>query len=206
MEADQVEQFATETLTKTWTDPATGNVVDPGTVTIGITRADGSTVVAPGTATAGAGAAARTYSLTATTLLDWLNVTWTSTVYGARRPDRVEVVGGFLFTLAQARAVLPTASTAELRDARAYAEEQLESALGYSLVPRYARETRPRRRWTGVRPLRPYLRAIRSLTVDGTVLAAAEVAALTSTPGGIVINAFPTWTGWSSVIVGYEHG
>src|SRR4051795_11434124 len=118
MEAQQVEQFATETLTKTWTDPATGNVVDPGTVTIAIARADGTTAVVAGTATAGSGAAARTYPLTATTLLDWLYVTWTSSVYGSRRPDRIEVVGGFLFTLGDARAVLPTLTTAQLRDAR----------------------------------------------------------------------------------------
>jgi hypothetical protein len=50
--------------------------VDPGTVTVTVVRADGTTVVSAA-ATSGTGTSARTYTLAAQTRLDHLTATWT---------------------------------------------------------------------------------------------------------------------------------
>jgi len=123
-----------------------GAAVDPSTVTIGITREDGTTLVAAGTATGGTGTAARTFALTTThtASLDTLTLTWTSTTKGVLT-QAVEVVGGFLFSLAQARSDSELSSTsrystADLIEARVIAERNLEQACGVAFAPRYFRE------------------------------------------------------------------
>lgn len=205
---DRVEQNSNgEVLSKTWRDTS-GNVVDPGTVTIGITRADGSVLVAPGTATSGGGAAARTFTLTLahTALLDWLTVTWTSATYGARTPEYVEIVGGFLFTISEFSADLANATgsytAAQKADARTYAETQIEKACGQAFVPRYERETL-NGVTNGVLLLKwPKVTAIRSVTVDDTAVTAADVVALRE---GMAY--YTGWTaGYGNVVIGYEHG
>jgi hypothetical protein len=111
---ERIQQRTPGTLSQQWYED--GTVVDPGTVTIGITRADGTSLVAAGTATAGSGTAARTFNLTTThtALLDSLTVTWTSTLKGTL-VSYLEVVGGFLFNLADARALSPLDSTTKVR-------------------------------------------------------------------------------------------
>jgi hypothetical protein len=127
-----------------------GVTVDPGTVTLTLTREDG-TVIASGQSTGGTGAAARTFNLTAAThltVLDLLRLDWTSATKGVQT-SYVEVVGGFLFTLASLRALNPftvngtpnttTYPTADLITARTLAEDALEHACGVAFVPRYFR-------------------------------------------------------------------
>ena len=205
-----------EVLSQTWRD-ASGNIVDPGTVTIGITRADGTTLLAAGTATSGGGAAARTYTLTTThtSLLDVLTVVWTSSTYGPRTPEYVEVAGGFLFTVAEFRALgsayanttnYPTARVVEMRTT---VEQALEDACSVAFVPRYAYETINGPGGYSL-PLKwPKVRTVRSAsyTASGTTtaLTAGELALLTWADWGGLAGY--GWTaGYGNWRVGYEHG
>lgn len=199
---DRVLQATPATLSETWKSGST--TVDPGTVTVTVTRADGTTV-ATGTAS-GTGAAARTFPLTAThtALLDSFRATWVSSTQGTL-VSTVEIVGGFIVTTDDLRTLLPDATAypdAKLREARIYAETELERALGYALVPRFAMDSRFVRRSSRLR-LRPNLRVIRSVSIGGTAVAPANVARLWLEPGGYLSGYY-----WFSgqVIVAYEHG
>lgn len=123
---------------------------DPGTVTVGVVNAEGDTVVSAGTATAGSGTAARTYTITAanTATLDQLTVTWTAsgaTVYSTL----VDVVGGVYATVAEIRGVedslgsIPDDPTATIIRCRGEVEKIVERACGHVLafVPRFATAT-----------------------------------------------------------------
>lgn len=116
-----------------------------GTVTVSITRADG-TSVQTGTATAGAAAGSYTFALSdaAVGTLDVLTVTW-STGGIVRATSHVRVVGGFLFNLADlsqqpGTAKLDRAMMLELRDA---VTDVFERFTKHSFVPAYDVEVRP---------------------------------------------------------------
>jgi hypothetical protein len=141
---ERIGQLTPGTLSQQWYED--GAVVDPGTVTVGITRADGTVLVAAGTATTGSGTGARTYNLTTThtALLDRLTVTWTSTLKGTLL-SYVEVVGGFWFSLAELRAIRGLTDTtdyptSDLAAMRTTVEDAIEEYTG-ALVPRYAYQT-----------------------------------------------------------------
>lgn len=198
------------TISQSW--EVDGTIVDPGTVTVTITRADGTTLVA-NAATAGTGATPRTYTLTQaeTAQLDNLTFTWVSATRGTLR-SLVEITGGYLFSVSQARQAIgdPALSAASITEARVYAEVELERAVGYALVPRYARDTVSA---AGTRaPLRLprwYARAVRAVTVkrpggSDTILSAADIALLTLDVR--TLAGYPWPAGRSNVIVGYEHG
>jgi hypothetical protein len=194
------------TISATFEDE-TGTVVDPGTVTVTVTRADG-TILTSGQA-AGTGAGSRTFALTAgnTTLLDNLTAAWVSPGAGTVTTE-VEIVGGFLFTIAQARAALsdPTYDAQKIRDARTRAEQDIERALNYALVPRYETATldiryRPMR-------LRSDATLVRSVTVAGVTWTSDQLAAV-SAFGGFLTFARGLWSTSTTrfdVVVGYERG
>ena len=204
-ELERIERNTPGTLRKQWYED--GVAVDPGTVTIGITRADGTVLVAAGTATSGATTNPRTYNLgtAQTALLDHLTVTWTSTLKGTLL-SYVEIVGGFLFSIADALADSEiTATAAKIAAARTTAEQAFEDVTGVAFVPRYARETangdgtnRLSVRW-------PRIRSFRAATVDGTALTATEILTVVPQLTGLY---YPSgWTsGYGNVVVGYEHG
>lgn len=201
---ERIQQLTPATLSQQWYED--GSVVDPGAVTVGITRADGTVLVAAGTPTSGTGTSPRTVNLTTThtTSLDSLKVSWASPTKGTLL-SVVEVVGGFTFAIKQARDALGDQAydAGKIADARTYAETELEKALGFALVPRYARDTTSGR-WCRPIRLRPYLRSIRTATVGGTALTAGELAALTFTAGFVYGYSWPTGNG--NIVVGYEHG
>ena len=187
-----------------------GVAVDPGTVTVGITDQAGNVVLAPGATTGGTGTNARTRALTAAQAaeLDRLAATWSSSTKGDI-VTYVEVVGGFLFSLAEARAdpdlVDTTEYTAdELKVARTLAESALEDACGRAFVPRYSREV-----LTGggyrLTLARTSIRSIRSVTVNGTALTATQIAGLRFDGRHVHYSG-----GWFSddggVVIDYEHG
>lgn len=119
-----------------------------GTVTVQVTSAGGTEVKPEGTATAGSGSDPRTVSLTPaeTAELDRLTVVWTDDGDDSAATTVVEIVGGFYFTLAEARASDPALandtkfSTPALLAARAAVEEEFESICGVAFVPRFERE------------------------------------------------------------------
>lgn len=200
---DRVKRNTPVTISNTWY--ADGAVVDPGTVTIGITRDDGTDLVAAGTATSGSGAAARTFNLTTshTSLLDVLTATWTTTLQGVDT-TRHEIAGDFLFTVAQALATdgLSSKTPAQIIEKRTLVEGLLEQACGVAFVPRYGKTTvSGNGRSTLMLP--PRTTAIRSVTLDGTTVDTSEMRVLAS---GEVY--YPSWwtTGYANYVIAYEHG
>jgi hypothetical protein len=208
---ERIQKATPGTLSQQWSED--GAVVDPGTVTIGITKADGTVLVAGGTATSGTGTSPRTFNLTTTHTanLDRLQVTWTSSLKGTLI-SYVEVVGGFLFGLAEIRGVTPindTVSylTADIADTRTAVEQAIEQACGVAFVPRYAFERYSGDGSTSLLLRRPLPSSVRSATIGGTALSAPQLADLTMATSGAIYSTLTTWTlGQNNIVVGYEHG
>ena len=196
-----------------------GEPADPGTVTIGVTRADGAAVVAPGTATDVVGTVRRyTLPVSATANLDRLTATWT--VSGvAVGTTSVEVVGGVYASVAQIRTVDPvvsnlvTDSTDVLKNARAAAESLFETVTGVAWVPKF---DVVRLDGTGRHELAlpwPQLRRVRWCRIYSTettydTLTADQLAAIPADDSGIAVRTDGyVWTaGTRNVEIAYEHG
>lgn len=176
------------TLSVTFTDQD-GALADPsGTVTVGITRADATVVLAAGTATTtGATAGLRTVTLTAAQIpsLDYLTCTWTASG-GQIATTHIDVVGGYYFTLAELRSLdgMSGLSDEAARVARQSVEEMVELRTGWAWTPRLEVETidvsrfRAYNGWLrciaqvalSIRPVR----ALRGVTVNGVATTVAD--------------------------------
>jgi hypothetical protein len=201
---ERILQLTPGSLSQRWYED--GAAVDPGTVTIGISRANGTVLVAGGTATTGSGSGVRTFNLTTThtALLDVLTVTWTSTLKGTLI-SYLEVAGGFVFTLAELTAIKPvnkTWTTAEMAEMRTTVEQAIEDEYGTALVPRYDRRT-VSPDGLGSITLQDPVRSVRAVTVSGTALTASQIALLTFDSGYIAGYAWPYA---AVVVVDYEYG
>jgi hypothetical protein len=114
-------------------------------VTYTVVDANG-TAVTSGTASTG-GTGRYTFTLPAQSLLAHLTVTWSATIAGQPvvESDLVEVVGGFYFTLVEARASEPTFvdtakyPSADLEVSRLEVEVECERICQRAFVPRYRR-------------------------------------------------------------------
>jgi hypothetical protein len=187
-----------------------GVAVDPGTVTVTVTRWDG-TELAADAATAGTGTDARTYNLTPAThtaLLDRLRIDWESPSKGVQT-SYVEVVGGFLFSISEFRALgTAYANTTNypaetVADMRTTVEQALEDACNRAFVPRYELETVNGEYGRLVRTRWPKVRTVRSVTVDDVAGTVADYVALRE--GMLYASGY--WTvGYGNITVGYEHG
>jgi hypothetical protein len=181
---ERIVQGRSATLTHTFYSDGTATNPSPDAATIGITREDGTILVAAGTGTTDTGTGTVTYTLTPTqtALLDILTVTWTATFGGQSQTfvDTVEVRGDVLFTLADARALKPLDSTttytsAAIIAARTLAETALEDACHVAFVPTYFRTT-VEGNWRSdvllpvVRPL-----SIMSVSIDGVAVTTTDV-------------------------------
>lgn len=196
-----------------------GEPADPGTVTVGVTRADGTAVVATGTATTGTGANPREVSLTPTqtATLDLLTATWTRTTDSVEYHTRIAVVGGFYFTLAAARASDPVLAddvkytAAVIQAARSEIENEFEAICEVAFVPSHRRETLDGP-GTGQlllpTPLPRRVLAVTELADDGTETAwpAADIAAIRPDETGLVFSPRTFPCGNRNVIVAWEHG
>lgn len=184
-----------------------GEAVDPGTVTVGITDQAGNIVRAPGQATTGTTNGPRNFALSAADLaeLGRLTITWSSPTKGDL-VTYVEVGGGFLFTLAEARADsdLIALPIADLILGRTLAETALEDACGRAFVPRYARETLTPGAYR-LALARQALRLVRSASIGGTDLTEAQLADL-RLDGRSVYYSGGWGFGVRDVVIEYEHG
>jgi hypothetical protein len=204
---ERIQQLTPGTLQQQWYED--GIAVDPGTVTIGITRWDGTILVAAGTGTSGAGTNPRTFSLTTThtALLDRLTVTWTSSGKGTL-VSYLEIAGGFVFALSELTAVKPanlTWTTAQMVAMRTTVEQAIEEEYGTALVPRYTRETVSGTGYSDATlTLRGPIRAIRDVVVAGTALTAGQLAVLAFEDAWLSGYTWPLGAG--NVTVGYEYG
>lgn len=169
------------TLSATFTDQDGVPAEPSDTVTVGITRADGSVLLAGGTATTvEASAGLRTVSLTAAQLpsLDHLTCTWTA-ASGEIATTHVGVVGAYYFPLTDLYALdgMSGLSDEAMRVARQSVEEMVEERTGWVWCPRLEVETIDVGRFRGYNgwlqcssqvslATRP-VRALRGVTVDG---------------------------------------
>lgn len=212
---ERVIQGRSATLTHTFFSDGVATNPSPDVATIGITRDDGSVLVAAGSATVDTGTGTVTYTLTPaqTALLDILTLTWTATFGGQSQTfvDIVEVVGNVLFTVAEARAIsalsnTSTYPTAAIVKARTTVESRMEKACSVAFVPRYRRETVSGSGSTQLQLSRRLVTAVRSVSLEGTVLSPAELLTIVpSTHGGI--SYLGGWTpGFNNYSVAYEHG
>lgn len=210
-ELERVLQNTPVTLSQQWYEA--GVAVDPGTVTVAATRADGSALAGFGSATGGSGTNPRTVNLTAAhmALLDRFTVTWASTLKGTL-VSYVEVVGGFHFTVAEGLAMFSEnevagITAAEVAEKRVLVEQALEDACGVAFVPRYERETVSGGRVTGTDILLkwPRVRTVRAVSVAGTAFTAEELDTLSPWATGVYRSG--GWTvGFHNIVVDYEHG
>jgi hypothetical protein len=217
----QVLRSQPATLSATFTDTS-GATVDPGVVTVTITRLDGTALVTDA-ATSGSGAAARTYTLTAaqTGTLDTLTATFTSASLSATAVSVAEIVGAYLFTEAEARAFDGAAMASDtlypdaaIQEARARITDQFETICNVSFVPRYRLDTFSGSGYTTLPLMRFKVTDIRSVeyrtlgSVTWTAYDADDLADLfIENYGDLLRETRGTFvTGRRNIRIGYEHG
>lgn len=204
---ERIVKGRSSTLSNTFTFTPTG------TPSVALTRMSDGTAVTTGSVS-GAGATwSYTIPATSNTQLDTYHETWTATTGGSAQTftDDIEVAGGSIFTLAEARAVAPLSSTTNYPDTAIFAmrtlvEQALEDACGVAFVPRYKLETFNGDGTTVLSPTWTRVTAIRSATITSTALTVGQLA--TVVPYGLSAIYYPSgWTaGFGNVTVGYEHG
>lgn len=210
----RIERGLSATLTHTFYQDGVPTNPSPDAATVTITRDDGTVLVNAASATeVGTGVVSYTLTPAQTALLDTLTVGWTATFGGQSQTftDVVEVVGGFLFTIAQARAIKPLDNTAtytndQIIDARTLVEQSLEDACGVAFVPRYAREMVSGSGSSRVILSRPRVTAIRSVSLDGVALGASDLATVVARVTGVAYYPGRWTSGFDNYEVGYEHG
>lgn len=141
--SQQIVRGAPATLTATFVDQD-GEPRTPGTVTVGVVRADGTQLLAVGTSTVltTSGVVKATLTSAQTQTLDILTCTWTETA-GAVLETVVEVSGGRYFTLAEARTIDTVLRDtgkfpdADMKRARTEVEIECQGITGRAFIPRY---------------------------------------------------------------------
>lgn len=190
-------------------------------VTVQVDRADGTAVLAAGTATTSAGAGVYTRALTAaqTSSLDLLVATWTDTVSGTTTQTLHEVVGGYWFSVKEARDSDPTLAdtskypTQSIIDIRTEVEDEAERIIGAAFVPRYRRLRLNGIGTPALRGIDQLVRSIRTVRVYSTPSAytaftAGELAALVTDDEGLITrnDSGVFESGLANVVLEYEHG
>ncbi|MCW2768468.1 MAG: hypothetical protein JWO11_4427 [Nocardioides sp.] len=199
------------------------------TVTYTVVDAVGAAVTNGNATLVSAGTGTYTFTLAAQAALKACTVTWTGTISGATTTQTTyaEIVGGFLFSLAEGRgsdATLADTSkypAADLVAARLEVEAECETICDRAFVPRYERvvldgtgtdeillrHSDPTRSVAEVRTVRSVKMAARA---DGTFVSftAAELAALIVTGDGTLVRTSGDrfLENRANIIVEYEYG
>jgi hypothetical protein len=144
--------------------------------------------------------------------LDIYDVMWSWTNDQSRR-SQVEVVGGFLFTVAELRSWDPVLADATkypsttIKDHRAAVTERFESIAGLSFVRRGARAMLDGRGSGSLVLPHVEVSTARSIKVDGTALSGGDLANVKVYPHGQLVWDGGTFAkGLRNVEVLYEHG
>lgn len=185
-----------------------------GAVTVVVKRLDGTPIVGSPFTAAHDSTGVYSLALPGQAQLDALTADWSATVAGATvtMQDLVEVVGGFIFGLAEVRAMRPPLSaatypTSELADKRIEVETDCEQLTSTTWVPRYKRYALS---GNGTcRLLTPVadLRLLRSVTVNGTAWSQSQVDAVRVSASGVLELYGGYWPcGVRNVVVEIEHG
>lgn len=209
----RIVQGLSATLQHTFYSDGVATNPSPDSATVTITRHDGTAIVtAQAAIEGGTGIVSYTVTPTHTALLDTWTVAWTATFGGQAQTftDVVEVAGGVLFTLVQARALKPLDSltaypTAAIVEARTMVETALEEACGVAFVPRYGKAL-----FSGsgssTMLLPPRIRSIRGASLDGVAIGQTGVDTMRVLPTGEAY--YPgLWTsGFANYELAFEHG
>lgn len=186
-----------------------GLVATPGTITVDITRANGTVLVTAG-ATGGAASAPRTYTLAATNcaLTDVLTAVWKDTGVERARTT-LELVGGYYATIPQIRASDPTLGDnvkfpdVDVIRARTEVEHAFAGIAGTDFTPRYHIERLNGSNTTSLELGWGPLRSVRAVTIYysganiGVALTAAQLAAIPAVHGCIADRTDGgIWTGY----------
>lgn len=214
MSLQRIMRANSATLTHTFYVDGVATNPAPDSATVTITRDDGTAVVtAQPTTDTGTGTVSYTVTPTQTANLDIWLVAWTATFGGQSQvfTDTVEIVGGFLFTIAQARAVKPLDNAtayplAAIVETRTLVEQALEDACGVAFVPRYTREVFDGAGMSTLLAHRPLVTALRAVALDGAAVSTTDLATIHGNVNGRLY--YPaTWiTGYGNYSVAYEHG
>lgn len=195
-----------------------------GSVSVSVTRLDG-TVIDAANAT-GPASNVYTYTFPGRDVVDELIVTWSATVSGdaiVLDQDRIQVVGGFFFSLTEGRAVDPkladtaTFTTDKLIEARVAVEDEAEDICEQAFVPRFRRVTLNGRGTNTLILPDPLIRAIRSVTItpiggSPVALSGADLLKLGWYETGVLLrvggwNPSGWWdVGQQNIVVEYEYG
>lgn len=204
------------TLRFTNTDGEGAATEPAGTVTVGVTRADGTVLVAAGTATVDEAATGlRTKALTAaqTADLDLLTCTWTDGGDDSAHVTLVEIAGAHYFSVADARAYDDSITVAKYSDAKVIAarravESECEQICGVAFVPRFRRLTLDGPGEDELQVPDNRLRELLTASIDGVALTDAQLAETTVATDRVIRRpAGVTWTqGRSNIVVAYTHG
>ena len=213
---------AAATLSVTVRDQDGGATDSVGTVTCRVQKADGTDVLAAGSSTTnptGTGTYARSLTAAQTATLETLLVTWTDGGDSSTTLTTAEVVGGYYFSVAEARAADSSlfrpekADDTRMLDLRRQVEDEFERICNVAFVPRYRRV---RVDGTGTACLvvpDTMIRTVRSVREYVTATAydtytAAEIAAIpTSRTGELVRTDGDVWAyGYQNIVIEYEHG
>jgi hypothetical protein len=213
----RVLRTSKSTLSRTFTldgvaTSATGSVV------VTVTRLDG-TVVESGNASGPDASLAYSYTFSGRDVVDELIVTWSGTFGGdliTYDQDRIEVVGGFFFSIDEGRAVdASLASTAKfpyafLVDKRTETEDECERICGQAFVPRFRRVTVNGTGSSNLMMPDPMIRNIRSVKVGATTFNPTDTALVGFSDAGMIylsqgwIPGVPI--GLKNITIEYEHG
>lgn len=188
-----------------------------GALTVQVAKADGTEVLPAGSATtnpAGTGTYQRSLTVAQTATLDTLTATWTDAGDGSTHVTKHEIVGGFLFTVTEARASDAVLAddvkypTATILATRRQIEDDFERICDVALVPRYRRERIATNRGQVLLPT-PLVRSIRSVRSysDGdtyATLTASDIANLTINDLGLIVSSALPWG--QDAVVEWEHG
>lgn len=202
------------TLTRTFTVDGEPTDATAG-VTVTLYRLDGS-VAATGSAGHPGAAGVYTFAVppTATADVDMMRMDWVGTLAGASvtLSDWVEVVGGFMFDLDEARAVKPELPVTKYPNAylatkRIVVESAAESITGVTFVPRFKRIALNGNGSGALLVPMADLRTLRAVRVNGTDWSPDQVAAVWMHESGVLELQSGIWPwGARNVIVELEHG
>lgn len=207
---ERIIQGRSATLSHTFYSDATATDPSPDSASVSVVRqSDGSAVTTGSVDNTGTGVATVTIPASSNTLLDTYTMTWTATFGGEPQTfeDTVEVAGGFLFSISEARSVSPLADedkypTSAIIAMRTLVEQSLEDVCGVAFVPRYSMASINGPGDTAVSLPRTLIHRIRSAAIAGT-----PVDTSTLTVAATDVYRTAGWPrGTQNITIGYEHG
>lgn len=204
----RVQVTAPVQLTHTWY--VDESPTDAGAVTVAVKRLDGTPIAGSPFATSSPSTGVNVFTLPSLPDVDTLTADWTGSLGTAR--DYVELVGGFLFSLVEARQGPPpipsTFTPARLAAKRTEVEVECELITKVALVPRFKRYTLSGNGTPRLLTPDCALRRLRAVSVAGTAWSTDAVDAVEVIDSGVLIR--PGGTAWpcgnSNIVIEIEHG